>query len=528
MSSALSSPFMAESVAEVVPDIAKVAGRLSQSSVITGRRRVRLVPQSGQTYSSGNSAGVVNILIQDGQAYADLLSATVSFSLLTWDSANATLANSSCVLDDGAWSVFRRSLVSVNSTLMDDTDMLAKKVNAELYATASQDWYNSVGSYCGLWKYNTTTYGTAPNATNGAVAERFIGKYNVSDKASLIALRQEDSTTNTGAGVPAIPGQNRYTIPVSLLTSFFRNDTLFPSRNAGQLYLQLNLASALEACIAWQPAGAGSTPVPNFSISNLTMEIDYVDLHPTYLEMMDSLIESPTGEGVAWAFDAHLVATQNIGASATPTQQSVVVSKASQNLRSLQVLCQPQAGMSSGGYFAQSCFNNPGFVDIQYRIGSLYYPAFTAVGENRAFIDLQNAFGSPESIDKCGLIDTQNYVLYTPTTATLLNTYAGASCKTNNAGTMTALQPATSTSGVLPKAWNYQFSDCWMYAYCFDRLKHAKYHGIDLDGVNTLTSAGSQMVVQLNGAIQEASVIVAIVRFTRILKLGGGATSVIG
>ena len=77
MSSALSSPFMSEHIAEVVPDVAKVAGKLAQSSVITGRRRVRLVPQSGQNYGSGNSAGVVNILIQDGQAYADLLSAVV-------------------------------------------------------------------------------------------------------------------------------------------------------------------------------------------------------------------------------------------------------------------------------------------------------------------------------------------------------------------------------------------------------------------------------------------------------------------
>ena len=87
MSSALSSPFMADGIAEVVPDYAKVAGKLTQSSVITGRRRVRLVPQSGQTYTSGNSAGVVNILIQDGQAYADLLSACVSFTLTTYDGA---------------------------------------------------------------------------------------------------------------------------------------------------------------------------------------------------------------------------------------------------------------------------------------------------------------------------------------------------------------------------------------------------------------------------------------------------------
>lgn len=536
---------MAESVAEVVPDIAKVGGRLAQSSVITGRRRVRLVPQSGQTYTSGNSAGVVNILIQDGQAYADLLSAVVSFTLTTWDSTTGnvgpTIATNGtitpptnyCIPDDGAWSVFRRSLISVNSTLMDDTDMVAKKVNAELYATASQDWYNSVGSFCGLWKYNTTQYGYADGgvpitgvANTAGNFQAPISKYDILSKGIQYANVVQGSTA--GASPVVLPGENKFCIPLSLLTSFFRNDTLFPSRNAGQLYVQLNLASAVEATFNWLSANnANSSSTPNYRIDNLTLEIDFVDLHPTYLEMMDGLIESPSGEGVSWAFDAHLVATQNINAGSGP--QSVVVSKASQNLRSLQVLVQPQLGMSSGNYPAQSTFSNPGLIDIQYRIGSLYYPAFTAVGENRAFMDLQNAFGSPESVDKCGLVDSWNYYLYTPTNA-LQPLVAGNLLRINANGVLytyggTAGAPTSGTGAQLSGS---RFADMFMYAYCFDRLKHAKYHGIDLDGVNTLTSAGSQMVVQLNANEGENSVLVAIVRFTRILKLGGGATSVIG
>jgi hypothetical protein len=133
---------MSDTIAEVVPDVAKVGGKLAMSSVITGRRRVRLVPQSGQNYSSGASSGIVNILIQDGQAYADLLSACLSFEVTVQDTATggissatapATGASTAClaVLDDGAYSVFRRSLISVNSTLMDDTDFVPKKVNAE-------------------------------------------------------------------------------------------------------------------------------------------------------------------------------------------------------------------------------------------------------------------------------------------------------------------------------------------------------------------------------------------------------------
>ena len=71
--------------------------------------------------------------------------------------------------------------------------------------------------------------------------------------------------------------------------------------------------------------------------------------------------------------------------------------------------------------------------------------------------------------------------------------------------------------------------DAFSYGYCFDRLKHASFHGVELDGINTLTSAGSQMVVQINcnpGAAD--TTLTSIVRFTRVLHLGGGATSVIG
>jgi hypothetical protein len=557
MSSALSSPFMSEHIAEVVPDVAKVAGKLAQSSVITGRRRVRLVPQSGQTYGSGNSAGVVNILIQDGQAYADLLSAVVSFNLTTFNSALGASGvptavvpalNQCCVADDGAWSVFRRSLISVNSTLMDDTDFVAKKINAEIYATASDNWYNNVGSFCGLWKYNTNWGAGAGSANN---------KYNVVNRIPLQSQRVQAGTVSAGGslGVPQFSGMNKYCIPLSLLTSFFRNDTLFPSRNAGQLYVQLNVASALEAL--WNASNPGTG---QFQLTNLTLELDFVDLHPTYLSMMDDIIESPSGSGVQWKFDAHMTATQslpssqyagllanttlalnNIGQAFTSGggggQQSVIVSKASQNMRSLHVVVQPSAVLSSGTWFPQSTFANPGFVDIQYRIGSLYFPAFTSIGEQRAYFDLQNAFGSPESIDKSGLVDNFNYYLTTwaaTTSASQVQTMnnngtpIGVTTTTAGATTLTAPVNATGTGAGVPTPNVGVYADMWMYAYCFDRLKHATLNGIDLDGINTLTSAGSQMVVQINCNPVDNSQMTAFVRFTRILVLKNGATQVVG
>ncbi len=506
MSSLLQSPFMEDGIHEVVPDVGKLGSKLAASSVIAARRRVRIVPQSGQTYTVGGSgaANTINILIQDGQSYADLLSAALNFEVEVWDSANAS--GTTMALDDGAFCVFRRALVSLNSTLMDDIDLLPKKVLQETYATVDQSWYDTVGSWMGLYKANTAAYGVGAYS---ASAYQFIPKYDVAMKLALASNRQQ--IAQTGTGVPTVPGQNKFTVPVAMLSSFFRNETLFPLRNAGQLYLQLNLASALEACVSTRSSG---TINPNYRIKNLTLDMDFVDMHPMYLSMMDSIMERPEEDGVRWPFDAHLVSAQNISGAG---QQSVILSKASQNMRQIAVAIQPQDGLSAVDYPQNSTFANPGFKDIQVRCGSLYFPAFTSVGEHRAYSDLASAYGSPASLDKSGLVDVRNYYKGTPYAAGSLNA-AG----TNN------------------------YSDMWLWSYCFDRLKHAKLAGLDLDGINTLSTSGSQIVVQLNAELitgTEASVasqppaagkgignaiLTGVLRFTRIVEIKGGATRVIG
>jgi hypothetical protein len=500
MSSLLASPFMEDSIQEVVPDVAKVAGKLAASSVLTARRRVRMVPQSGQNYTVSGSGGAntVNILLQDGQSYLDPLSAVLSFEV----EASLASGEGTVALDDGAFSVFRRLLVSVNSTLMDDTDFVPKKALAELYATVGQEWYNNVGSMMGLYKASTGVYGT--DAASGS-PNVFVDKYNVAAKQALAA-----KVVATGSK------KNKFFVPLCLLSSFFRNETLLPLRNIGQLYIQLNLASALEACVC-----SSATATPQFQVKNLTLEADFIDLHPTYVSMMDEIMERPGGEGVRWAFDAHLVAAQNMTQSSGAGPQSVIISKASQNLRSVQVVVQSKNGLSHASYAKQSTFANPGFVDIQTRIGSLYFPAFASIGEHRAYADLQNAFGRPVSSDKSGIVDLQNY-------------YCGTTALAGSAPALTTNYPWN--GGLDSSGAAYQAEcDMWMWAYCFDKLKAATLKGLDLDGINTLTSSGSQIVIQLNAdtasvftASGDAPVLTGIVRFTRILEIKGGATRVIG
>jgi hypothetical protein len=497
MASALTSPYKDDTLAEVVPNVAKIAGKLAQSSVITDRRRVRIVPQSGQTYSLGaGGTGTVNFLIQDGQAYADLQTANISFSVTIQGAASNT-----AILDDGAWSVFRRALVSVNSTQADDIDRVAVRANQEIYSTCSQSWYDGPGSLMGLWKHGINGIATA-------VASNPVGKDVVASKYNPLVK----ALTEVSASQNAAAATTRYSFPVSLLSHFFRSEMLYPCRNAGQLYLQLQLASAAEAAFSFVSASGVAAAAPTVTISDVTLEMDYVTLHPSYLEMMDKLMAGTMEDGVMWAYDAHTVGSGILSAAAG--DQSVVYTKASQNLRALHVVAQPQvAGSATGAFGNQSTFCNPGCVNIQTRAGSLYFPAFQSIGNARMAMDLFESFGSPAAVDKASIVDNNNYNAYSEPAAAALTAAS-----------------TVNTDGVLAAGLNQRAnSDAWSWGYCYDRLKRAKLEGADLDGINTLSTSGSQIVVQIGtGTLPSAAVLTGILRYTRILKLHGGSTQILG
>jgi hypothetical protein len=478
--SVLNSEFMSDSIREIVPEVAKVSKELSASSVLTGRRRVRIIAQNGQTFTSTSSGGAqtINFLLQDGGAFLDPTSAVLSFDLTTWDASASPATNTNkVVVDDGVWSVFQRMLVSCNSTLLDDIDLLPKKVNSQLYPVVDKSWYDGPGSFMGLWKFSGSAYNGTLNT-----------KYNVGTRlANYSAVTQPATGTAFTAGSKQ---KNHFMIPLSLLSGFFANEQLLPLPHIGQLIVQLNLADAMSACVA-----SSANAIPAFRIDNLTMEVDMIEVHPTYGALIARLARD--GDGLMMPYDAHLVSSQDINGSVTNAQYNVVFSKATQNLRQITTFIQDKVGLSQPTYPKTSTFSNAGFGNIQYRVGSQYYPAFPSQSEQRAFADLQSAFGRPgNSLEEMGLVDAYDYYQ--------------ASTVANN-GTVTG-----------------DLTDMFLHAYSFDKLKGAKLYGVELDGINTLSASGAQVVIQLQCAPPANAVIGGVIRYTRIFRIKDGAVSVIG
>jgi hypothetical protein len=514
------SPFERSPVEEVVPESMKVRG-LSKASILTGRRRVRIIPQTGTAYAPTQGQSLANILIQDSAGMLDLQSCVLSFRLRTLSSDGLTAPTSTAVPDDFAWSVLRRLQVSLNSVLCDDIDYVAKRATAEVYASASKSWYNSVGSVMGAWKFlgDSAASGIGPAfALAGAgSAGLALPKNDVTDKLVQATARFKNvvwDAAGAGAWIPAsADGQGQYfSIPMAMLSHFFRQESLFSLRNAGQLYIQLLFASPAEALFT----GPGVAWSADYRVTDLVLECDIVTAHPEYTAMIDEICSRSESEGMAYAFDSHLVSIQQVagsGAGGTAQTFTVIASKATQNCRSLHWVLQPQLGLSTQAWMEQSTFNANDTVQWQIRIGSVYYPAFPSQGLSKNFMELMSSYNSPSaSVGQASVIDQQSF-----------------KTTTSSAGVAYSVTAPIYAGGTAQQADNqvFAYSDQYIGGYCFDNLKHAEV--LSHDGVSTLAMSGSQIQLEVRCVpAEQGTAVTYFIRFTRTVLLSENGVQIIG
>lgn len=514
------SPFERSPVEEVVPESMKVRG-LSKASILTGRRRVRIIPQTGTAYAPTQGQSLANILIQDSAGMLDLQSCVLSFRLKTLSSDGLTTPASTAVPDDFAWSVLRRLQVSLNSVLCDDIDYVAKRATAEVYASASKSWYNSVGTAMGAWKFlgDSAAVG-APGSgfpQSGPFAAGYaLPKNDVTDKLPATTARFKnvvwDTVANGWIAASADGGGQYFSIPMAMLSHFFRQESLFSLRNAGQLYIQLLFASPAEALFV----GQGATWSADYRVTDLVLECDIVTAHPEYTAMVDEICSRSENEGMAYAFDSHLASIQQVsgsGPGGTAQTFTVIASKATQNCRSLHWVLQPQQGLSNQAWMEQSTFNANDTVQWQIRIGSVYYPAFPSQGLSKNFMELMSSYNSPAaSVGQATVIDQQSF-----------------KTTTSSAGVGYSVTAPIFNGGTAQQADNqvFPYSDQYIGGYCFDNLKHAEV--LSHDGVSTLAMSGSQIQLEVRCVpAEQGTAVTYFIRFTRTVLLSENGVQIIG
>jgi len=470
----LNAPYAGIAISEVVPEaIAGMNEGLTKSSLLVSRRKIRFQPQTGTSASPGS---IVQFVLADSSSLLDVNSATISFKATTTGTGNETL-------DDGvAWC--RRVQISLNGNLVEDIDNCHRLTNMEVYGGADKAWYQSAGSYAGFWKFNPdlATANAKPSTNSADNIYTMTQGYNpgYGDVSGVFA----PAATRTTAGEDRL-------VPLSIMSGFFRCPQYIPLNLLGELVISFTLASASEA--VYQASGNTDG---SFSLSDIFMECDVVQPHYMLQELMTKVANSEGENGIVIPYESAVVSQGQTLSSGS--NLSVIVSRATNNLRRLLYAHQLTTGTSSINWPSVSTFGFNSTTSWQVRIGSLYFPSQPATTSARMFGLLQSAYGEAVN-DKPGLA---NRNIYEETTS------------------LTGV-PAKITSG------RNAYADMFIVGYNFDSYKNTSATQVlDADGVSVLGQAGSQVVVQVSQTGSVTPVIALIA--TRYLSLMNGSLKIVG
>jgi hypothetical protein len=460
---------------EVLPHSMDHVSGVTTSTALVQRKRLRLVPQ---TAASGVGPGsMINFLIQD-PGFLDLRSAVLH--------ANITLATpsgtGSVSLDDGpSW--LRQMVIQVDGQNVETQNYVNKLTNMETYMTCSPALYNRALSFAGYWKFSPDL-AKANSQAGGSV-------YQFQDvSANAIAAEElyiQTATTPNGWDIA---------VPLGLVSHFFRCEKYFPSRFANNLFIQLQLESAVAAIF-----GTGSRTSASYTLNNIYLNIDTVTLNPSFTAFLQDEVMKPGGAGITLPVNTKISAT---GQSQAPGDNTFVVSRASKNLRRVAVAQQPTAVLNaaSTAYPECSTFASAGFANdgqVQLYIAGQYYPLFPARGSDAYWVAHQAYNGTPLSDADGGIV---NYRTWRTTTGS-----AGA-CQANST----------------------KWSDMWIWAYDLSKMVGTS-SPLDHDGVDSTGNAQIQVNIKTgtpeNGVTENFTPIVELLG-TKYINISNGELVVQG
>lgn len=477
MSQAIAQNFMGLPVEEIVPDAAMVKG-VSRSSLLTGRRRIRLQPQTG-TSAAANS--IIQFVLADSSSLCDLNSAVLTYTATTTGTGDVAM-------DDGP-SFIRRATIALNGTNIDDTDLAHRWANAQVYAGADRGWYNGAGSFTNYWASNPSLN------TAGSVYPPV--SYAVGDLSGALVTASVRNKAGT-----------QLATPLSLVSKFFATKQYLPLSQCGELVVQLLCSTNAEACIQRSGNTDGA-----YALTNIFLEIDMIQPHYLYAEMLNRVTQLEGEQGVVVPFNAVISAQgQSITSSG---QANIVTSLATNNLRKVVVTMSPIAEATIN-YPTISAFGNHALTGVQFRVGSLYFPSQESVNTSAIFWNTQSAFNGGDPLHmRNGVMD--------------INTFSKTTGPAPAGFNVTSIYNPTTASNT--NGQKQYWADSCIVAYGFDNYKGGE--PLDADGISVLGQAGSQLVTLLrvapNGTYFSAGILPTIhLERTRYLVLKNGALRVEG
>ena len=481
---------------EVVPESARFTG-LSRSSLLTQRKRVRVVPQGGRTagIQTGTSAGTggggtqLQFLVADKGGLVDMRSMTINYWIRTTGSAAP---------DDGH--PFTTVQVSLNGQLLDNIQNACKLTNVEMKMGSSKSYYQTAGSLQGFELLNNDLCQTIIPATYSNTASAFAGW----GQTALIA--PDVYSRCSGAGnvyTNNYPGEQR-SIPLGLISGVGRMKSYLPISILGELQLTLITGSAADVVFC-----PGTTTTGDYSLAGISLEYDVVVPDPRFMEYLQKVAYEP-GAGLNMPYESSIVSSGGqIATSGTLKESTIIVSRATNHLLRSSLIQIPATLTSSVSYPSQSCFSHAGTWSIQWRIGSQAFPQIPAEGDASMFQMSQAAYGCV--VQENGSV--VNRMLW------------GNSTDPAGAATITPAVLGDSESGLtVPR---YAYADSFIPTYGFTTVKGAA-EPLAVDGVSLSGASGSQVQISLVSAPATNYVPYVVLTALKFISAKQGAVTVVG
>ncbi len=467
--------------AEVVPESAQF-GSPEKSSILTARRRCRVVPQTSPAASPGQQ---VQFLIADQGGLIDMRSVVLNYTILTSGAANPTA-------DDGH--PFMTFQALLNGQLLENIQNAPKLANVEMTMGGSKTYYQTAGSFQGFELLNDDLEDTIPTSSSVNTSWGYV----VGNQPDVQARTARTSAAPFGN----IAGEQR-SIPLGLVTGLGRCKQYIPISLTGELSFVLQTGQANEVLFS-----LGSSTDGTYTLSNISMEYDIVVPDSRYMAVLQK-IAMEDGQGLVIPYESSIVTTAaGITSSASLTETSLIVSRATNNLLRASVVQVPTAAISQLGFPSQSCFGHAGTYSVQFRIGSQVFPQVAAQGDASMFNMSLAAYGSV--MQENGSVT--NRCLWG-------NSTTGAA-----AGTPAVAETSQAATGGSVK-WAY--ADRFVPTFGFQVVKGSA-EPLAVDGVSLAGASGSQLIVSLVQAPGVNYTPYVILTALKFIKAQGGAVSVVG
>lgn len=467
----------------------------------------RVPAQTGISYGSngtGGSSRQIQFVVADAGGLLDPASVNVLYNI----QVSSAAASTAVVSDDGH--PFTRMQISINGAMLEDVAQAAKYTNMEVKLGTDQDFYKNEGSFCGFGLLNPELNVGPASIASAAALQLYSSAWGDIPGNLPAANARQTQAPNAVAWNP-YGGETRI-LPLGLVSGVGRMDQYIPLSVMGELNLTLFTGQRGE--VVFQLPGQTDG---DFSLNGVFLEYDIVVPHPMYAELLHKMGNDPNEPGLNLPFESVIMASSGtIGTSATLTQASVIVSRATQNLLRTIAIFQPSNQLASTNYPIQSCFPHAGVGQYQVRVGSQYFPAQPAIGDAGMWAATMSAFGSAGRNTSSAVINRVSWGTYT----------------LNGAGTLGAAEPVLPAGATTTYASGNHLSwtDSFCPAYGF-RVVKGDAEPLDVDGISLSGASGSQLVWELymapntNGASITPTIALVALRF---LSAHGGSVRIVG